>query len=46
MYPVKTTKEAYTSPEVITVELATQGSLLQNISNPGGSVPGLDPEEG
>lgn len=29
-----------------TIQLATTGSLLQVISNPGGTVPGLDPDEG
>ena len=46
MYPVETTKEAYASPEINTIELATQGSLLQVISNPGGTVNPLDPDEG
>lgn len=46
MCPDKTTKEVYSSPEMDTIQLATTGSLLQVISNPGGTVPGLDPDEG
>ena len=46
MCPDKTTKEVYSSPEMETIQLATTGSLLQVISNPGGTVPGLDPDEG
>ena len=45
MSPVETTKEAYTSPEMNSYELVTQGSLLQVVSNPGGAVPPIDPDE-
>ena len=40
------TKEAYTNPEVTTIELSGMENVLQNISNPGGTVPPLDPDEG
>ncbi|MBR3441431.1 MAG: hypothetical protein IKH00_07195 [Bacteroidales bacterium] len=46
MHPFETAKEAYASPEINTIELVTQGSLLHIISNPEGTVPGLDPDEG
>ena len=39
-------KTVYTSPEMDTIQLATTGSLLQVISNPGGTVPGIDPDDG
>ena len=39
-------KEVYSRPEMASVSIAPQGSLLQVISNPGGTVPGLDPDEG
>ncbi len=45
MNPVEPTKKAFTSPETDTVQLATTISLLQ-VSNPGGTVPPLDPDEG
>ena len=44
MCPDKTTKEVYSSPEMDTIQLATTESLLL-ISNPGGTVPGIDPDE-
>lgn len=46
MSPTETTKGAYASPKMNSIKLASQGSLLQIISNPGGTVPGLDPDEG
>ena len=39
-------KEAYTNPETNTIDLAPKDSVLQDISNPGGTVPPLDPNEG
>ena len=45
MCPNKTTKEVYSSPEMDTIQLATTESLLLVISNPGGTVPGIDPDE-
>ena len=44
MCPNKTTKEVYSSPEMDTIQLATTDSILL-ISNPGGTVPGIDPDE-
>ena len=38
------TKEAYTSPETNSIELAIRDSVLQ-ITSPGGDVPGLGGEE-
>ena len=37
-------KETYTNPEVTTIELTGMGNVLQ-ISNPGGTVPPIDPNE-
>ena len=45
MCPDKTTKEVYSSPEMDTIQLATTESFLLVISNPGGTVPGIDPGE-
>ena len=45
MCPNKTTKEVYSSPEMDAIQLATTESLLLVISNPGGTVPGIDPDE-
>ena len=45
MCPDKTTKEVYSSPEMDTIQFATTESLLLVISNPGGTVPGIDPDE-
>ena len=45
MYPIETTKEAYNIPETISIELAPRDSVLQDISIPGGDVPGLGGEE-
>ena len=45
MCPNKTTKEVYSSPEMDTIQLATTESILLVISNPGGTVPGIDPDE-
>ena len=45
MCPNKTTNEVYSSPEMDTIQLATTESLLLVISNPGGTVPGIDPDE-
>ena len=45
-YNLSMTKEAYTNPEVTTIDIAPMGNMLQNISNPGGTVPPLDPDEG
>ena len=45
MCPIETTKETYTGPETISVELAPRDSVLQDISNPGGNVPDLGGEE-
>jgi hypothetical protein len=46
MCPVEPIKEAYIRPETISIELATKRTLLQVISNPGGTVPPIDPNEG
>ena len=45
MCPVKQTKEAYVSPEMETICIAPLESIVQNISNPGGDVPPIDPDE-
>ena len=39
-------KEAYTSPATRAIDIVPMGSLLQVISNPGGDVPPIDPNEG
>ena len=46
MNAIKSTKAAYDMPTAATVDIAPRDSVLQIISNPGGTVPGLDPEEG
>ena len=40
------TKEAYAAPETMTVYICPMKNMLNNISNPGGTVPPLDPDEG
>ena len=45
MCPDKITKEVYSSPEMVAIQPATTESLLLVISNPGGTVPGIDPDE-
>ena len=46
MSPFETTKKTYSSPKMNSIRFATQGYLLQIISNPGGTVPSIDPDEG
>lgn len=39
-------KEAYIKPEMSTIDMGPIVSVLNDISNPGGTVPPIDPEEG
>ena len=39
-------KEPYTNPETTAIALVPKNNVLNYISNPGGTVPSLDPEEG
>lgn len=45
MHPNKATKEEYTRPEAESICIAPMESIVQNISNPGGDVPPVDPIE-
>lgn len=44
--PIEPLKEAYAKPEAETISIAPMESIVQNISNPGGTVPPIDPTEG
>ena len=46
MYPMYTSKEAYIKPEMDSILIVSQESIVQDVSNPEGTVPPIDPDEG
>ena len=45
MHTIEETKGKYICPETETISIAPMESIVQNISNPGGTVNPIDPEE-
>ena len=43
---IESSKGTYLRPEVETISIAPMESIVQNISNPGGTVTPIDPTEG
>ena len=46
MRPIDATKDVYVRPETECIHISPMEAIVQNISNPGGTVDPLDPEEG
>ena len=46
MSPINSMNKAYRKPDLEAISIAPMEPIVQNISNPGGTVPPLDPDEG